>query len=353
MNAPNLKLETLIDETNAEFTPGGEGAKARAELCIFRPSWDNKPEHVEPCLLLGGERILSPGNLSVLIAQPGAGKSAVCEAILSGSIKPDCDSLGLSVRQGARAVYFDTERSIQDHWHSWQRMARRAGLEPGAGVPVTFELLSLFSSIGERREYIETFLQSGAADLVIIDGLGDLVESVNDEEICNACINLLLSHAKRFNIGLLATIHHNPQPGNEKARGHLGSEAMRRAESVLIIKRDTENGVRTITTDFQHGKNRNASDRLESCFTWNEEAQMFLSCARPEKKPAARERQAELIEALRAGKTVYTFTDLIEAIMKHTKKSEDAAKGIYRRLKNAGKLVPNGDLWGVISNESV
>jgi hypothetical protein len=352
MEAQKLKLESVIDETNAEFSP--EPEKARAELCIYRPAWDNKPEHVEPCLLLAGEQILSPGSMSVLIAKPGAGKSAICEAILSAAINPACDSLGLSVRQGARAAYFDTERPKQDHWNSWQRMTRRAALEPGAGVPVVFELLSLFSSIVDRREYIEGFLQSGAADLVIIDGLGDLVESVNDEEICNTCINTLLSHAKRFNIGLLATIHHNPQPGNEKARGHLGSEAMRRAESVLIIKRDGENDIRTITTDFQHGKNRNASDRLEACFNWNDDAQMFLSCDRPEKKPATRERQAELIEALRAEKNVYTFTDLIEAIKKHTGKTEGAAaKGIYQRLKKAGKIISDGDLWAVIGNEEV
>ena len=351
MNAPKLNLETIIDETNAEFTPGEEGTKARAELHIFRPTWDNKPEHIDPCLLLGGERILSPGNMSVLIAAPGAGKSAVCEAIISASIKPDCDSLGLSVRQGVRAAYFDTERSLADHWDSWQRMTRRAGLGAGAEVPAVFELLSLFSSINDRREYIESFLQSSASDFLIIDGLGDLAESVNDEEKNNALINMLLSHAKRLNVGLLATIHGNPND-KEKARGWLGSEAMRKAESVLIIKRDGESGIRTITTDFQHGKNRSATDRLNACFTWDETAQMFLSCDRPEKQPAAQQRQAELIEALRAVKNVYTFTELIEAIKKHTGKTEGAAaKGIYQRLKKAGKLVQNGDLWAVIANE--
>ena len=48
-------------------------------------------------LRLNGERIGSPGNVTVLISSPGSGKSSTCQAVVANRINPTADCLGLTV----------------------------------------------------------------------------------------------------------------------------------------------------------------------------------------------------------------------------------------------------------------
>jgi len=331
--------------------------EASVPVQIFSPHWNNRPAILEPVLKLCGAPILHVGNISVLIACPGAGKSAICEAVAASSINPACDALGLSLCENCRAAYYDTERAPFDHWNGWNRMARRAGVRENDLVPVTFEALKMLPTNQERRRYIEHSISSGIYNLIIIDGIGDLVRSVNDEIEAVEIVSTLLALATRFNTAILTTIHHNPQPGNDKARGWLGSEVMRKAESVLKVDLDRETEQRTLTTDFNYGKVRNASGKLESCFGWDEAASMFLSCenAIPDRKPAAIEKYDKIAGELRAIKELWTFAELVKKTAEIDGKpgKESVGAGIYRRLKEQKLIVKDSSsgLWHVVANQ--
>ena len=79
----NQVSDTLCDriQEKIEDLPKIEGV----EKLVFKPGWNNKPQAIKTVLSLVGTRILSPGNISVLISQPGTGKSSICEAILAKS----------------------------------------------------------------------------------------------------------------------------------------------------------------------------------------------------------------------------------------------------------------------------
>lgn len=343
----------LIEEAEKSLCQIKE-ASAPAE--IYSPNWKNRPGIIEPVLKLAGEPILHVGNISVLIACPGAGKSAICEAVAASSINPECDSLGLSLCPNCHIAYSDTERAPVDHWNGWHRMARRAEVKENDLVPVTFESLKMLRTNQERRRYIERSISSGIYNLIIIDGIGDLVRSVNDEIEAGEIVSNLLALATRFNIAILTTIHHNPQPGNDKARGWLGSEVMRKAESVLKVNLDRETEQRTLTTDFNFGKVRNASGKLESCFAWDEGASMFLSCenAISGRKPASDERYYKIAEAMRSIKQQWTYAELVmkSAEIDGKPGQESVGVGIYRRLKNRRLIAKDSNgLWVVVANQ--
>jgi hypothetical protein len=320
------------------------------EQQVYTPNWDNIPPETPSILLLNGKKILSPGNLSLVIAGAGSGKSAVCEAICAASINGETDSFHFTVNAPGMTFYVDTERSKQDHGRSWLRTMKRAGIETGT-IPgnLRFELISTLPSVKTRKQYLSAVVDLPDLSLLLLDGLGDFVPDVNDAESSNAFLFWLLSEAKQKGFGILGTLHPNPADADKKGRGHLGSEAMRRAESVLAIAK--EGDVKTLSMDFRYGKNRNDADTASCSFQWNDTAMMFLSCEKPEKKPAAQQRQDDLIGALRAKKTVYSFSELIDTISEITGKPKTAARSIYQRLRTAGKLVQSGDLWGIISNE--
>jgi hypothetical protein len=177
---------------------------------------------------------------------------------------------------------------------------------------------------------------------------GIIILDVNEAAEVNAWTFSILAQAKEKDFCIFGTLHPNPSDKiDRKARGHLGSELMRRAESVLSLTRD-ESGQRTVTMNFTHGKNRNAADNLESYFSWNDMEEMFISCPDSRTyKPKVRERQAEILNLL-AGKT-WTFADLRAEIVKTNGGSPEAAKQLMLRLKKQNRLKVSGHVWEVVN----
>ena len=76
----------------------------------------------------------------------------------------------------------------------------------------------------------------GGIHFALIDGIADFISSVNDEEQSNAIVKQLEHLATVYNTLIIVVIHRNPN--DNKVRGHLGSQLIRKSESVLAIKKD-------------------------------------------------------------------------------------------------------------------
>ena len=134
----------------------------------------------------------------MLVAQPGVGKSAVCEAIIASVLNPNCDAFGLqtSLDEGKSLLYADTERSREDFWDSCARSLRRAGATTTEPPPnIHLQLWSLLESVEERVAILFHFLQNEPLGILILDGVGDFVRSVNDEIECNAFLSRQIGRA--------------------------------------------------------------------------------------------------------------------------------------------------------------
>lgn len=322
-------------ENAPEWTPEAE------ESNIYIPTIDNRPPDLPPFVTLNDERILSAGNMSVFTALPGNGKSALCEAIAAAAITDNADTFGFSVPVGTRVLYIDGERSPQDHWNSADRTRRRAGLNSDSWLPeyVRFALYAMEPKVQNRIDKLYAMIEEHRAELVLIDGLGDFMRDVNDPAEAADLIYSLTATAKKNNLGVIGTIHPNPSGDMNKARGHLGSEAMRRAESVLLLKKNSD-GSRTLHTNYALGKNRNAPDTIATSFTWSDEHRMFVSCENPD--PGA-ERKADkaqkLAEALVS--VPVASNDLMRAIMEKEGCSEPTAKRRIKNMRDAGLIELN------------
>ena len=66
----------------------------------------------------------------------------------------------------------------------------------------------------------------------------------------------------------------HPNKGSLTPRGHIGSEILREAEGVLAITVTDE--IRTLTSDFEHGKARNTG-HATTCFEWSDEEKIKLA----------------------------------------------------------------------------
>jgi len=280
---------------------------AQQEIAVFEPTWEYIPQRTRATLTLNGTRIGSAGNLVCFVAQPGSGKSALAEAIVSSAINPECDSFGIKavLSDKGKIAYLDTERSNDDSFYGWRRILHRAGLTEGTysdklryanirGLRYTSNKTLVQDKAIEREihdhqqknisreHYLFDILGSDdSIEIFVLDGLSDFIENVNDVSECSLFLNKLIAWANRkgHEKTIIATMHPNPNDFSKdfKVRGHLGSELQRRSESVLKIDTDAQTGIRHITPDFTHGKNRNADTKLSSYFQWSDEKMMFVS----------------------------------------------------------------------------
>jgi RecA-family ATPase len=327
----------------------GIGSNPSLTDLIFIPNWDNKPPETPPVITLNGEGILGFQNLTAIIAAPGSGKSAICEAVAAAVINSGADCLGFQVSQDCtHVIYIDFERTKNDVWNSFNRMCRRAGVKYGDIVTnVVIAGMRSIPKLGERKKAILDLLNNNECSLLILDGAGDMVTDTNDIEQAVECTKFLRQLTVDFQLSILTTLH--PNPNSFKPRGHIGSEAMREADAVLVIKKG-EAESRIITTDFEHGKNRNGS-HAEGAFTWSDNNMMFISVDVNEmkfelaksKENKQKEKAKEILKKVFAASIELSYKDAWNSIAEHEGTKERSAKQLLANCLKWGLVDKNAD----------
>lgn len=332
---------------NNFFTDIEDGATKNEAInseLLFVPNWNNKPQEKPPVIKLNGIGILGYQNTTAIIAAPGSGKSAVCEAVAASFLNNGADCLGFKVAEDCTGViYIDFERSSNDVWNSFYRMCRRADIKEGAIINnVLIAGMRAIPRLVERKQAINYLLENYPCSLLILDGAGDMVTDTNDLPEAIECRIFLRQITVDYQLSILTTLH--PNPNSFKPRGHIGSEVMREADSVLVIKK-VENDCRIITTDFEHGKNRNEG-HAESAFNWSVEKKMFISIdlAEIKNEKALQKEVAKADAAIFIVKAVFklgkqlTYTQAYEAIAQETGKAERTAKALLKSFTEYGLI---------------
>jgi len=145
-----------------------------------------------------------------------------------------------------RVLYFDTEQSRGDVKEVLNRIIEIAAFknlnEKHLELILCFSIKAM--SPKERHEFISsTIHKEENIGLVIIDGIKDLMTSVNNEEQTSVIITDLLKWSEEQNIHICSILHENPL--SEKMRGHIGTELINKCESVVSIQKNTENATRS------------------------------------------------------------------------------------------------------------
>ncbi len=253
----------------------------------FEMDHDYVPSEELTIMQLNGEDVLTAGNIMTLVSPPGTGKSNLCEALCSSGINSECDAFGFTVnlRKDQSILLIDTERTKNDIWKGYRRIYNRSRtwekpdqLEGSIYKKCRVHSYKVLDDITKCIEHLEYHISSGKYGLIILDQIGDFVKSVNKEDDCKLFVRQLEVWASKYDLGILCTIHPNPKDVSHKPTGHLGSALLKKSETVMVCYRLAENrDIRFVTTNFEHGKVRNAHDTLETAFEFNDELKMFIT----------------------------------------------------------------------------
>ena len=176
-------------------------------------------------LNVGGVPIIPSGAIVVITGGAKQGKSQWCNIMAAVMLSGGQFGTMTSETRPKRICYFDTEQTAFDVQTNMRRLYAAAGIPDGTdanGIGFYPFMLRPFSA-EERLNVIIAAIEATDPDIVIIDGIRDLLHDFNDIRECDRLMTWLLkttsemSHANFF-----CVIHTNE--GSEKIRGHLGTE---------------------------------------------------------------------------------------------------------------------------------
>lgn len=182
------------------------------------------------------------GNFSASIGKAKSKKTfnvsaIVAAALMNGSVLRYTASLPDDKR---RVLYVDTEQSPYHCQKVIRRILRMCGL-PEDKDHENLEFLALRKYSPEERIEItrQAIYNLPDVGLVIIDGIRDFVYDINSPSESTKIITLLMQWTDERQIHIHAILHQNK--GDENARGHIGTELNNKAETVLLVEKDSQN----------------------------------------------------------------------------------------------------------------
>jgi archaellum biogenesis ATPase FlaH len=246
---------------------------------------DPREDYPEPYHLLefNGVPFSKIGGLSAISGQKKNGKSFVLTQLMAAILGNDCNRTasylpGLRVPERTieylghepRVLYVDTEMEKLSsakvlrrvHWLcDWDLR------EPNDRFAVlwlkTMPKNDELKPHRKRYELIKMAIEVINPDVVFIDGLRDLLASINDEESGTEILEELSSLAEERRMSIWCALHQNPKSGDseeQKMRGWIGTELGNKVSDTLIsIKSKTQNGV-TFTVKQQDARDKDLDD---------------------------------------------------------------------------------------------
>ncbi len=181
------------------------------------------------------------GDIVCVTGAEGSGKSKFTTSLILRSILGTSDGEGFFLQrniEGKACVLFDTEQTK----YQLHRNVRQAIESLNASiVPDYIYVFSLVEvSRQERWHYIELTLRElyykhGGIHIIVIDGIADMIDSVNMETPAIKLLEDLMRLASVYSVLIICVIHF--LENGMKLRGHLGSELQRKASSILLVER--------------------------------------------------------------------------------------------------------------------
>jgi archaellum biogenesis ATPase FlaH len=202
-------------------------------------------EYPEPEYLIeiGGVPTMPKGNMVAVSAKWKNGKTFFCDiltAIFLGSNKfVNCRSL---IETG-HALFFDTEQAKTDTVHIQAVIdalipeSRRNDYKVACLREAEIFTDQSQSTTSSRLEIISYAVSHKHPDLVIIDGIADLIFNYNDVNESHEIMTELAMMASKHNCCIVVVMHQNKSRMDKNMKGHLGTMLYQKCSDVFDVEK--------------------------------------------------------------------------------------------------------------------
>jgi len=207
----------------------------------------------QPILWQKENPVFFPKTINVIQGKAGVHKSRLAETICAALLKTPESNRDLlhfktNILTRYAVCYVDTERNLSDQLpYSLQQIQLKAGY-PIEDHPYGFDYISLLEFGREERFdmlniYLEHIRKQFPMHIfIVLDVITDCVFNFNDTKDSMKLIDMMNQSINRYDVTFICLIHENPG-STDKARGHLGTEILNKASTVIQIgfEKDAQN----------------------------------------------------------------------------------------------------------------
>lgn len=197
----------------------------------------------KPILTFDDDPFIFPHTINLIQGSYGTNKSYfashIASAFLNVNREPPLLKMIVDSRYEYLVVYVDTERPLRDQLPAAiNQIIKNAGL-PENTLPHNFKVSSVkkyrrAERLEMTKKYIDKVRESDKHIILILDVVTDCMKSFNDLGETNSLLDELNNITENEEITIIGVIHENPD-GSKKARGHLGTELVNKATTVVSI----------------------------------------------------------------------------------------------------------------------
>lgn len=227
-------------------------------------------------LSINGVPFAPIGGLHGMTGQPGHGKtmtlSMVAAAVLGDKTHGIEWLLGDTIPK-PKVLYIDTEMERGNTQRVNMRICAMLGWDwhtPHEQLKIMC-LREVTKAVDRWKKVLKGIFQE-KPNVVILDGLIDVVADFNDNTDCQELISKCMATASHYNISFWTLLHENP--GSEKMVGHAGSFLERKASDVMVTRKTVEESTGEVTFEIKSKKVR-AKDWNGYCFKVDDSKHKF------------------------------------------------------------------------------
>lgn len=280
--------ETLSDDGRRYYI---EGQPIETILSRSRITPATQLPPMEHLFTLYGSPCFFRGELVANCGKAKSGKTLFLSIIMACSMKrqvlglaramPDshADDTDDSTLQPLRVLWLDTEQSAQSTQDIMvNRIRPLAEQFPDDDAFFAYNLRGY--GYEARRTLMEYAINKLTPDLVIIDGIKDLVTDINDAVQATLIMEQLMALAQRNNCCIVNVLHMNKSETDKNMRGSIGTELTNKAFEVFQCEYLEENDVFKV----KHALSRKHRIRRKMYYTLDKEG-LPVECDTPNEQP--------------------------------------------------------------------
>ena len=175
-------------------------------------------------------------DLSVFAGVAKTGKTFVTSMLMAAATTSEDEPSVLALKrirkEPLKVMWYDTEQSLET---TKEIMVKRIAKMVGGTFPDTqffvFNVRAMTAE--ERNKMLGVAIESYRPDIVIVDGIADLLADINDGPKAIELISELLRLADKNNCNITVNIHLNRSGEKSNLRGWLGSMLLQKAFEVF------------------------------------------------------------------------------------------------------------------------
>ena len=178
------------------------------------------------------------GDLSAIKAAPKNGKTTVLKWICATVFKKELGSLKSNL-DNPLILWVDTEQKMGDAKLIIEDIKKTTGLTYNY-LDKHLMLYSLRKTeCKDMLEQVLVAIKAYRSNIVVIDGVAEFVESVNDETEARNLIHQLMVASEEYYCAIICVLHEN-RSGNGDMKGHLGSQLTQKVGNVIECKKNSD-----------------------------------------------------------------------------------------------------------------